>query len=215
MAGSTTNFGLTKPIGTEQALISTINGNMDIIDSVMEAEAAGMAIVANGNTHVAIAAGQFVFVKNHGTLTTGLYIANSAIAANATLSSSNLTADTSGGLNSLSDQIGTQWEVDSVDEVTFGTGATAINSPTDTVKAILYKNGVKRVRGALSINSSFPSGGTVFTVPSKYSPSWSKNGDMQLWLMIGDRIVLASSTYFTVWSGKIPEGYYGIDFMYL
>ena len=33
MATTTTNLGLTKPIGTEQALVSVINGNMDIIDS--------------------------------------------------------------------------------------------------------------------------------------------------------------------------------------
>lgn len=101
MAGSTTNFGLTKPIGTEQVLVSVINGNMDTIDGVMQTEASSMAIVANGNTHVAIAKGQFVFVKNHSTLAMGLYTANSAISANATLSSSNLTADSSGGLNAL------------------------------------------------------------------------------------------------------------------
>ena len=33
MATTTTNLGLTKPVGTEQALISVINGNMDIIDT--------------------------------------------------------------------------------------------------------------------------------------------------------------------------------------
>ena len=33
MATTTTNLGLTKPIGTEQALVSVINGNMDIIDT--------------------------------------------------------------------------------------------------------------------------------------------------------------------------------------
>ena len=33
MATTTTNLGLTKPIGTEKALVSVINGNMDIIDN--------------------------------------------------------------------------------------------------------------------------------------------------------------------------------------
>lgn len=61
----------------------------------------GLAIVAEGNTHAAIASGQFVYVKNHGSLAEGLYTATTAIAANAALSTSNLTADTSGGLNAL------------------------------------------------------------------------------------------------------------------
>lgn len=65
----------------------------------------GLAIVANGNTHVAISSGQYVYVKNHSTLAEGLYKATAVIAANATLSISNLTADSNGGLNSLSDQI--------------------------------------------------------------------------------------------------------------
>ena len=37
MASTTTNIGLTKPAGTDQALISAINGNMDIIDTKMGA----------------------------------------------------------------------------------------------------------------------------------------------------------------------------------
>ena len=61
----------------------------------------GLAIVANGNTHAAIASGQFVYVKNHGSLAEGLYRATAAIGTNATLSTSNLTADSAGGLNAL------------------------------------------------------------------------------------------------------------------
>ena len=60
-----------------------------------------LAIVANGNTHGAITSGQFVYVKNHGTLADGLYKAKAAISANATLSTTNLEADNSGGLNNL------------------------------------------------------------------------------------------------------------------
>jgi hypothetical protein len=62
--------------------------------------------VCNGNTHGAITSGQYVYVRAHDTLQEGLYTANSNIAANATLSSSNLTANSSGGLNSLNEQIG-------------------------------------------------------------------------------------------------------------
>lgn len=65
----------------------------------------GLAIVANGNTHAAIASGQFVYVKNHSSLADGLYTAMAAIATNATLSASNLSADASGGLNALNSKI--------------------------------------------------------------------------------------------------------------
>ena len=98
---TTTNIGLTKPAGTDKALVSVINSNSDIIDSAAGGLMDAIAIVANGNTHAAISAGQYVYVHNHGTLAEGLYTANSAIAANATLSTSNLTADASGGLNAL------------------------------------------------------------------------------------------------------------------
>ena len=60
-----------------------------------------LAIVANGNTHAAVASGQFVYVKNHSTLADGLYRATAAIATNGALSTSNLAADASGGLNAL------------------------------------------------------------------------------------------------------------------
>jgi len=67
----------------------------------------GLAIVANGNTHAAIASGQFVYVKNHGSLAEGLYRATEAIGTNATLSTSNLTADSAGGLNALKADVDT------------------------------------------------------------------------------------------------------------
>ena len=57
----------------------------------------GIAIVAVGNTHVAISQEQYVYVREHGTLSEGLYKALSNIASNATLSTSNLSA-VSGGL---------------------------------------------------------------------------------------------------------------------
>jgi len=68
---------------------------------------ADLAIVANGNTHAAIASGQFVYVRNHSTLAEGLYKATAAIGTNAALSTSNLAADTSGGLNDLQGQVAT------------------------------------------------------------------------------------------------------------
>ena len=120
MATSTTNLGLIKPAGTDKIRIAQINSNMDVIDAKMgavgntplqtqittlnttaDAIESGAAIRAIGNTHAAITAGQFVYVRNHSTLSEGMYTANGAIAANATLSTSNLTALSGGGLNSI------------------------------------------------------------------------------------------------------------------
>ena len=105
MATTTSNIGLTKPAGTDFALVSVINTNSDILDSAAGGLMDALAIVAQGNTHAAISAGQYVYVRGHDTLAEGLYVAASAIAANATLTSSNLTADTAGGLNSLNSKI--------------------------------------------------------------------------------------------------------------
>ena len=111
---NTTNLDLVKPLGTDHALISVINGNMDKVDAyagkVNDSLAGvqdGLAIVAVGDTHAAITSGQFVYVKEHNTLPEGLYTASTNIAANGALSTSNLTADSKGGLNALSDQIAT------------------------------------------------------------------------------------------------------------
>lgn len=117
MATYTTNLNLKKPAQSDKIRIADINGNSDDIDAAFGAIGtssvatqignieSGMAIVSVGDTHAAISAGQYVYVKGHGTLNEGLYTANSALAANASLTSSNVTAVSGGGLNSLSDQI--------------------------------------------------------------------------------------------------------------
>lgn len=122
----TPNLGLRRAQGTDPASVDDINYNSELLDTKLGAVGAtsvqgqidalsastaqtfgnvqdGLAIVSNGNTHVAIPAGYWVYVKGHGTLSEGLYKNNSGatIAANATLSTSNLTADPDGGLNSV------------------------------------------------------------------------------------------------------------------
>lgn len=113
MATSTTNFGLTKPAYNESADVAVINTNMDTIDGVMgknQTASTGaqkaIAIIADGDTHVAITSGQYVYVKNntHG-LAEGLYIASSNVSANANITSSNMTAVSGGGLNALNSNI--------------------------------------------------------------------------------------------------------------
>ena len=131
MATYTTNLGLKKPAQNDKIRIADINNNMDDIDAAFGAVGetsvatqlgdirGGMAIVATGNAHDAIAAGQFVYVMNHDTLDDGLYAADSALAANATLSSSNLTAVSGGGLNALNSNL---TNITTLNQATYGTG---------------------------------------------------------------------------------------------
>lgn len=123
MATYTSNINLKKPANNDKIRIADFNTNADNIDAAIGAGfgqgtapsinqainslADGLAIIANGNVHAAITAGQFVYVRGHGTLAEGLYTADSNISANGELSSSNLTADTSGGLNALRSKITT------------------------------------------------------------------------------------------------------------
>ena len=114
MATSTTNLGLIKPAGTDKIRIAQINQNMDTLDAAVGAVGAtslqaqvnalgdGLAIVANGDSHIAISAGQYVYVKNNThSLNEGLYVASAAVSANGAITSSNMTADDDGGLNAL------------------------------------------------------------------------------------------------------------------
>ena len=121
MATYTTNINLKKPAQSDKIRIADFNGNADSIDDAFGAGfgqssapsvddeinslASGLAIISNGDVHAAITAGQYVYVRGHSTLDDGLYIASSNISANGALSSSNLDADTSGGLNSLNNNM--------------------------------------------------------------------------------------------------------------
>ena len=107
MASSTANLGLVLPFQSEAVSVTTQNDNLTKIDNAVNGLQDGMAILANGNTHAAIASGQYVYVRNHSSLAEGLYKATTAIATNGTLSTNNLTADSSGGLNDLQNQITT------------------------------------------------------------------------------------------------------------
>lgn len=75
---------------------------LNILNSATNSVESSIAIVSNNNTHIAITKGEYVYVKNHGTLSEGLYIAKSNISANDTLTNSNLTALPKGGFNLLS-----------------------------------------------------------------------------------------------------------------
>lgn len=88
--------------GTGKALDARMGKTLtDDIAAVQD----GLAIISDGDIHPSIASGQAVYVKNHSSLADGLYWARAAIGTNATLSTSNLAADTSGGFNKLKGDI--------------------------------------------------------------------------------------------------------------
>ena len=156
---NTSNLDLVKPAGTDHALISVINSNMDKVDAYagkvntsLAGVEDGLAIVATGNTHAAITAGQFVYVKEHNTLPEGLYTASSNIAANATLSTTNLTADSKGGLNALSEQIGT------------------LNS-----KLTIRQSAISDPPSGVSVDSIYYNDYFVFIVYTSASKVWAEN----------------------------------------
>ena len=143
MATYTTNLNLKKPAQSDKIRIADINNNMDDIDAAFGAVGSvslaaqlnaiqdSIAIVANGNAHAAINEGQFVYVKGHETLSTGLYVATSNISENGTLSSGNLAADTAGGLNALSDKIGKNTLGSSVDLSGYTSSSNVYTFPSD------------------------------------------------------------------------------------
>ena len=104
-----TFYGLAKAAGVDMASSNNSVGTytdeaktaIRSMLGVQNFNSQSIAIVANGDTHAAITSGQYVYVQNHSTLTEGLYAASSAIDADETLSTSNLTVVGSGGLNAL------------------------------------------------------------------------------------------------------------------
>lgn len=102
-AGGAANQVLVKHSGTNFDTMWVDAGSLLVFAGVQYA----LAIVADGDTHPAIADGQFVYVRNHSTLDEGLYKATAAIGTDVALTTSNLTADSAGGLNDLQAQVNT------------------------------------------------------------------------------------------------------------
>lgn len=104
---NTPNINLVKPLGTDRALVSVINDNSDKIDAFAGSANTNMANTQNGyaivvdgnNAPKAITAGQYLFIKNHSTLSTGGYHATANIANGAAITSSNVAADADGVVN--------------------------------------------------------------------------------------------------------------------
>lgn len=94
---------------TGQALVKRSGSDYDAEwQKLNTATPESLAIVSNGDTHEAIASGQYVYVRGHSTLAEGLYTAREAIQVNGELSLSKLTAVSNGGLNALNSIIPVQ-----------------------------------------------------------------------------------------------------------
>lgn len=123
MATYTPNINLKKPAQSDKIRIADLNGNADNIDAALGADfgvsnkpsvddavnslGAGLAIISNGDIHAAITAGQYVYVRGHGTLTEGLYVATANVSQNGALTGSNVDAVSGGGLNALNSKFAT------------------------------------------------------------------------------------------------------------
>jgi len=136
MSTTTANLGLVKPEYSDTADIQKINQNMDKLDGTAGGTMNAIAIVANGNTHMAVLSGQCVYVRGHASLAEGLYVATAAIPANGTLSTSNLTAVSGGGLNMLlpPNQYPTKPEMHSISDLpsSYSTGWSFQNNGEET-----------------------------------------------------------------------------------
>lgn len=136
MASYTSNLNLKKPALTDDALVTDLNDNSDKLDAAISAGSGAIAIVSVGNTHAAIRSGQYVYVRQHGSLSEGLYKASTNIAANGTLSSSNLAAVSGGGLNALSDQIANLVKTDTFDGTTNANGNVSLGVNRIILRAV-------------------------------------------------------------------------------
>ena len=83
---------------------TNVDQALTALNTTNNAVESGLAVVANGDTHAAIASGQYVYVKNHSSLTEGLYKTTAAVDANGSLV--NKVESASNVLSQQSQQIG-------------------------------------------------------------------------------------------------------------
>lgn len=194
MSTTTTNLGLTKPAYSDTADIADINGNMDIIDQAIASTDNAIAIVSNNNTHVAIASGQFVYVRGHSTLSEGLYMANSNIAENASLSASNLTAVAGGGLNALNNDI--MNKANRTNYTVAGNSSSAIPIPSNT-RAFIVTSGTAGTQKSMIILSASSGGSVAYAIVCQGNDvSYNDAVSNQLTVTNGNNNALAVTVFF-------------------
>lgn len=127
----------------------------------------GLAIISDNNTHAAIGIGQYVYIKNHGTLAEGLYknITSAVIPQNYTLSSTNVTAISNGGLNNLLNN-GTF----------FAEQSRSADLTSGALRGVCFKDfNVVIIFFYAGASTSFGVN-TLFTVPAEYFPKSQTDG---------------------------------------
>lgn len=115
MANYTTNYNLKKPLGSELYNVAVQNENMDLIDAAMKANADAIAKDEEGiayrlgntnTTGATLAVGTYVYVTgNTNGVSNGMYKVTTAIAANGSLTTSNLGSVPGGVANSLNSKL--------------------------------------------------------------------------------------------------------------
>lgn len=119
-----------------------------------EAIEESIAIVCNGNTAPkAIAAGQYLFIKNHSTLATGGYHATDAIASGDTLSSSNVTSDPDGIANAINGNIPAVVNNLTSDSTTDALSAAQGKALNDNIESIANNLNASKMRFCIVRNS--------------------------------------------------------------
>ena len=101
------NLGLYLPDREDYISVQRdLKSNYEIIDEHAGMVEDGIAIVINGDTAPrAITSGQYLMIKNHSTLATGGYHATANIANGASVTSSNVAADSDGIANALNSKL--------------------------------------------------------------------------------------------------------------
>lgn len=146
---------------------TTLEGDVSAQNNTINAIEDGLAIITTGNVHPAIANGQFVYVKGHSSLAEGLYRATAAIGTNATLSTSNLTADGSGGLNALKGDIDTLNS--NLTQYIDLTTRFAPSNQFDLDRSKVYRLG-KHITGILKPKDGVSLTGTIYTLGADIRP---------------------------------------------
>lgn len=194
MATNTTNYNLVKPAYADTADIADINGNMDIIDGQMKTNADGVSanatslaksqsglayIVGNTNTTGStLAADTYVYVKGHSSIAEGLRRVTASISNNGSITTSNTSAVSNGGINSLNSKIYNMTYAHYVEDANdatdpsqcYYTDTSSLNAPTSSWYLIkpLSKSSDYCVQMASTMNSL---SGVVF-IRTKTSAEW-------------------------------------------
>ena len=168
---TTDNLGLYLPTREDYISVTRdITNNMQAIDDgygvhsdTLNAIGSGIAVVADGDSHIAINSGWRVYVKNNEhNLAEGMYVANSNIAANATIDSSVVTAeDSKGTLNALTDQIGNYVKSDTA---TINTNASGLSGTFFNESSGMFLSAYDNT------NNGVGAGFTV--IPVRYGSAW-------------------------------------------